>query len=289
MPIDTGPETKKGRTKSAVIIGRRCLPGILTFCFFFPGLAVAAGLPATRLNKKDGSLMMLVPAGEFVMGTDKPYYNDEKPAHKVYLDAFYIDKHEITNAQYFKFVQATNHRIPAHTSDPEFDIWSKAGFPAGLDNYPVVDVSWQDADSYCKWAGKRLATEAEWEKAARGIDERLYPWGNQPPESINIPFGRQWDGNRTYQPVGSKPQGFSAYGALDMAGNVAEWVADWYDPGYYKYSPNKNPTGPETGFYKVVRGGSVLNVKFYLRCIDRDFDDTGNSPKEVGISCVTVK
>ncbi len=271
---------------SRKIINLKSFLGILMLGLVIPDLCSAADFQATKINKRDNSEMVIVPAGEFVMGTNKVYYNDEKPAHKVYLAAYYIDKHEITNAQYLKFVKATGQRIPKHSNDPQYDIWTEEGFPSGLDDHPIFDVSWKDADSYCKWAGKRLPTEAEWEKAARGVDERLYPWGNQPPESVGVAVAGQWEGNQTYKPVGSMKLG-SAYGALDMAGNVAEWVADWYDPEYYRKSPGKNPAGPETGFYKVVRGGSSLNVRFYLRSIDRDFDNTGNRAKEIGFRCVS--
>lgn len=259
----------------------------LILCMMYPCLCAGADLPETRTNKKDGAKMVLVPAGEFIMGTNSPYYNDEKPAHKVYLDAFYMDKHEITNLQYQKFVQATDQPIPSHKTDPEYDLWTKDGFPAEIANHPVVNTGWLAADAYCKWAGKRLPTEAQWEKAARGADERLYPWGNQLPEALSVPFGKKWNGLQTYQPVGSLPAAVSPYGVMNMAGNVAEWVSDWYDPQYYQNSPAKNPTGPETGFYKVVRGGSCFNVRYYLRCIDRDYDDTGNRPKEIGLRCVS--
>lgn len=274
----------QGPKKGGIVLGGLMWVAVCLFC---PGLSFGADLPATKVNKKDGSQMALVPAGEFSMGSDQGYYNDEKPAHQVYLDAFYIDKYETTNAQYQKFVQATDQPIPSHSNDPEYDQWTKEGFPAELAKRPVINMAWQDAVDYCKWAGKRLPTEAEWEKAARGVDGRIYPWGNQPPEVINVPYRQQWKGIQTYQPVGSIAAAVSPYGALDMGGNVAEWVYDWYDPHYYKHSPAKNPTGPPTGFNKVLRGGSCLNVRFYLRAIDRDYDTFGNRAKEIGFRCVS--
>jgi formylglycine-generating enzyme required for sulfatase activity len=261
---------------------------LLLICLVCYPLPVAAGLSKTKTNKKDGSQMVLVPAGEFTMGSSQPYFNDEKPAHKVYLDAYYIDKYEITNAQYKKFVDATGHRRPAHSTDPDYDLWGEKGFPAELADQPVINVGWSDADAYCKWAGKRLPTEAEWEKAARGADARLYPWGNEPPEKMKIVFQQRWNGTQTYKPVGKMSSATSPYGVFDMAGNVAEWVADWYDPHYYKHSPAKNPTGPDTGFYKVMRGGAALNVGYYLRAINRDYDDTQNRGKENGFRCVST-
>jgi formylglycine-generating enzyme required for sulfatase activity len=277
----------QGQRKRTSWVWLSCLGWLTAVWLFHPALSAGGDLPATKVGEKDGSLMVLVPAGEFTMGSDQGYFNDERPAHKVYLDAFYIDKHEVTNAQYHKFVEATDQPIPSHRNDPEYDLWTKDGPPAEIADYPVINVAWTDAAAYCKWAGKRLPTEAEWEKAARGVDERIYPWGNQPPEAINIPYLKRWERGQTYQPVGSNKAGASPYGVLDMAGNVAEWVADWYDPFYYKHSPAKNPAGPKDGFYKVVRGGSALNVRFYLRSIDRDYDTPENRGKETGFRCVS--
>jgi formylglycine-generating enzyme required for sulfatase activity len=171
--------------------------------------------------------MLLVPAGEFIMGSsdsDPDAADDEKPQHTVYLDAFYIDETEVTNAQYRACVEAGACNAPADTTDYDH---------ADYAQHPVVYVSWGDADAYCLWAGKRLPAEAEWEKAARGTDGRTYPWG----EGIDCDHAQYSEcGGRTV-PVGSKAKGASLYGALDMAGNVWEWVADWYDSGYYSKSP----------------------------------------------------
>lgn len=180
---------------------------------------------------------------------------DEKPRRRVYLDAYYIDKYEVTNALYGKFMQATGRSAPT--------LWG-ANFNGPAQ--PVVGVSWDDAEAYCKWAGKRLPTEAEWEKAARGTDGRKYPWGEQ------------WDSSRANSseaklnktaPVGSYPAGASPYGAHDMAGNVWEWVADWYDANYYQRAPGSNPKGPDSGQYRVLRGGSWLHVPWLLRSATR--------------------
>jgi iron(II)-dependent oxidoreductase len=199
----------------------------------------------------DSAEMVLVPAGEFWMGSEEGD-DDEKPRHRVYMDAYYIDKYEVTNALYKRFMDATGRSAPLYWNDSKFN---------GA-RQPVVGVSWDDADAYCKWAGKRLPTEAEWEKAARGTDGRKYPWG------------AQWDSSRANsdesklgraKEVGSYPTGVSPYGVHDLAGNVWEWVADWYDRNYYERSPERNPTGPPAGQNKVLRGGAWLDSPFYLR------------------------
>jgi formylglycine-generating enzyme required for sulfatase activity len=210
--------------------------------------------PPPVARSEDGAEMVLVPAGEFTMGSNEDV--DEKPPHRVYLAAFHIDKYETTNALYRRFMTATNRVAPAHWSDEK---WNGA-------TQPVVGVSWHDAEAYCRWAGKRLPTEAEWEKAARGTDSRKYPWGEQ------------WDASRANSgqsmlgktaPVGSYPSGVSPYGAHDMAGNAWEWVADWYDKDYYQRSPDRNPKGPESGQSRVLRGGSWHSAPFRLRASDR--------------------
>jgi formylglycine-generating enzyme required for sulfatase activity len=205
--------------------------------------------PPAALKTEDGAEMVLVPAGEFLMGSEDR--DNEKPRHRVHLDAYYIDKVPVTNAHYERFVQATGRRAPLYGKYSE---WNSS-------TQPVVGVSWYDAEAYCKWAGKRLPTEAEWEKGARGTDGRKYPWGDQ------------WDPSRANAenklgktaPVGSYPGGASPYGALDMAGNVWQWVADWYAKDYYQGSPERNPTGPSSGTAKVLRGGSWQNSSGVLR------------------------
>jgi iron(II)-dependent oxidoreductase len=214
--------------------------------------------------------MVLVPAGEFLMGSNE--YTDETPPHRVYLDAFHIDRYETTNALYERFMRATGRGAP--------DYWTDSSFNAPTQ--PVVGVTWYDADAYCKWAGKRLPTEAEWEKAARGTDGRKYPWGEQ------------WDAGRANSgetrlgktaPVGSYPSGVSPYGAHDMAGNVWEWVADWYEAAYYRRSPERNPKGPDSGQYRVVRGGSWGYVPALLRASNRVSNSPGNRGSSFGFRC----
>ena len=209
-----------------------------------PVVGGAQPLAGTALPSSDKSVadMVLVPAGAFLMGTNdlqQGTHNqgDSAPQRSVTLPAFYIDKTEVTNEQYKKYCDATGYPPPAH--------WNKGSYSAEQAQWPVTHVNWYEAQAYAQWRGKRLPTEAEWEKAARGLDGRLFPWGNR------------WDANRVVwerngpAPVGSRPDGASPYGALDMAGNVFEWTQDWYDA-----YPGARLTLPGYGKnYKVMRGG----------------------------------
>jgi formylglycine-generating enzyme required for sulfatase activity len=219
--------------------------------------------PPKKAIVKDEAPMVLVPAGEFTMGS-KEGSDHEKPEHRVYLDAYYLDVYEVTISQYEQFLEETSFDPPP--------MWTTMAQPP-YENRPVVNVDWKDANNYCRWAGKRLPTEAEWEKAARGTDGRIYPWGNDPPNPQRANYGKaKWNNHEALVTVGQLQDGKSPYGIYDLAGNVWEWVSDWYDPNYYATSPSKNPQGPETGKYKVLRGGSWDLAAENLRSSRRDFN-----------------
>jgi serine/threonine-protein kinase len=223
-----------------------------------------------KISPDDGMTQLFVPAGVLFMGGMDVYReSDEVPVHEVKLNAFWIDQVEVTNGMYNLCVQAGSCRTPVKiNSDNRPEYFGNPEFQ----DYPVVNVTWYDANAYCLWAERRLPTEAEWEYAARGSDKRNFPWGDEPPNqynsnSINI----VGDTSR----VGSYPEGMSPFGALDMAGNVWEWVADRYRPDYYAKSPAENPTGPadEDVFtnLRVMRGGSFQEDWTILRLSNRAF------------------
>ena len=319
------------------------------------------GMRKKIVTKKDKAEMILIPAGEFLMGsTRKEVRNAEEkwglkeglleseiPQHIVYVNAFYIDKYEVTNAQYKKFVDETGHQVPTVPTKeeviaalkseleelgrkaekiPDSEInatiqdnvkklspwaWKDRTYPSGKSTHPVVLVNWHDALAYANWAGKRLPTEAEWEKAARGADGRFYPWGNdwdatrcnsaerlalRPLPTLQASlewFYEEWANlesikraQNTTVPVGNYRKGRSPYGVHDMAGNIFEWCADWYDKDYYSYSPKRNPQGPKNGTTRVLRGGSWNYPGFKLRSTYRNMHapSIGGAPN--GFRCV---
>lgn len=308
------------------------------------------------VTEKDGATMSLIPAGEFIMGSADTEANEaeqrwgltagmlksETPQHIVFVDAFYLDKYEVTNAQYQKFVYETKHPPPSVPTTEQVLLafrnelgdeakaisttqlentyrelkrqlepwaWQNGTYPAGKANHPVVLVRWYDVVAYAKWANKRLPTEAEWEKAARGTDGRVYPWGNDwdaercnsaervaqkalPNLQASLLWFAEWKeippvetAPNTTVPVGSYKRGKSPFGVYDMAGNAFEWCMDWYDEDYYTKSPKKNPTGPITGHVRVLRGGSWNYPGFKLRTTYRNkhAPEIGGSPN--GFRC----
>jgi len=261
---------------------------------------VLLGIGPSMINPIDGSVMVHVPAGGFLMGSqDEDAFINEAPEQRVYLDSFWLFQTEVTNSQFNAFVNETGYFTTAEKKrwswifrDNQWDkvegaYWQAPQGPAsdiaGFEQHPVVHVSWFDAAAYCEWAGGRLPTEAEWEKAARGVDGARYPWGNSAPTCLLANFGACKSGSVR---VGSHPEGASPYGALDMAGNVWEWVSDWYDEDYYADAPAENPTGPSMSDFKGLRGGSWARYSGTLRTSYRGRAFPGDSYNLFGFRCV---
>lgn len=254
----------------------------------------------------DGS-MELVPAGEFIRGSDTGYPN-ERPQQLVYLDAFTVDRYEVTNIQYSRFLESTGRKAPSY--------WVGGVFPEGQADYPVIGIRWGDANAYCEWADKRLPTEAEWEKACRGTDGRQYPWGNDwDSERANVgmnqdAFSMGQPGSPTamayawelllstpsanglgLRPVGSYPDGASPYGVLDMTGNASEWVVDWYNWTDYSALPTRNPVNLEPPWNHCLRGspwfdpvGTLEEIPARSRCSARSSAHSISEPR-TGFRC----
>jgi formylglycine-generating enzyme required for sulfatase activity len=243
--------------------------------------------------------VVYIPAGEFLMGSNAGRDN-EQPQRQIYLDAFEIDRYEVTNVQYQRFVKATGRQSPQY--------WSGDEYPRGQADVPVVGMSWPDADAYCAWAGKRLPTEAEWEKACRGTDARVYPWGDAwdaTRANVDVvllePQAPRWEevwaslqtnaGRRGIRAVGSYPAGASPYGVMDMTGNASEWVADWYNWAGYAELPARNPRGLGPPWNRSLRGsawfdpyGSADWVRDTSRCAARSSSHAPWDPR-VGLRC----
>ena len=252
--------------------------------------------PSPQLISSGEDVMVLVPAGEFTMGRSAKAeftgcqernqdcqlsaFMDEEPIHHVVLDAFSIDKTEVTNALY-KACEDQGACNPPQESSSNTQS-SYYGNPT-FDDYPVIYVTWDQARTYCEWRGARLPTEAEWEKAARGTDGRTYPWG----EKIDETFANFNYSVGDTTAVGSYENGKSPYGAYDMAGNVWEWVADWYSDTYYGRSPAENPPGPASGEMRVLRGGSWGLVGVSVSTSYRYARDPAESSPDLGFRCAT--
>jgi serine/threonine-protein kinase len=264
-------------------------------------------------------VMVYVPEGEFLMGStqeqvdilfkecgnncQKKWYDAETPQHMVFLDGYWMDKTEVTNRMFAKYVNAMNYMTDAEKAgsgwvyNPKIDTWvdtkgANWQHPSGpnsniggKEDHPVVQVSWNDANAYCEWAGGRLPSEAEREKAARGTDGRIYPWGNNPPDSSLLNYDKNIKDTIV---VGNYPKGASPYGLLDMAGNVSEWANDWYNESYYKNSPNRNPEGPANGQYRVLRGGNWWSGSRGVRMALRNWNSPNIRYDDIGFRCVRL-
>lgn len=217
----------------------------------------------------DGSIMVYVPAGTFTMGSEDGD-SDERPVREVLLDAFYIDKYEVSWRQWRLSGLPLPMDINGRPIRPDKPVWGRG------DSVPVSYIKWTDAKAYCAWAGKRLPTEAEWEKAARGTDGRIYPWGNDEPTFDHAVWKDHPIGKNEPAPIDCCPEGASPYGALNMAGNIYEWIEDVYESRYYAASPDKNPRNDGPGPRRVLRGGAFVfdtqNLRAALRYRQWDYE-----------------
>jgi formylglycine-generating enzyme required for sulfatase activity len=276
-----------------------------------------SGLPLELTCLTDNMDMILVPASKFIMGTgeseckliiqlmqpwaargtkspplSRSWFAPEMPQREISLDAFYIDKCEVTNTMYKRFCEATGYIPPSH--------WHDGNIPQSTEYHPATNVSWHDALHYAQWVDRRLPTESEWEKAARGTDARLYPWGNQishyrlhyilpytPDDLNNAELMLELSKRQSHlvANVDDYPTGASPYGVLDMLGNVWEWTQDWYDKAYYNTAPIVNPTGPTTGTHRVIRGGGSSYDPEKLRCAYRARMEPDVHDVSVGFRC----
>jgi len=262
------------------------------------GVAPQAVQPAQAKTEeitweKDNSVMVYIPAGEFLMGSNE--YDNEKPPHKVYLDAYYIDKYEVTNEQFANFLNKWGKDTDENSQKMFYEHdwgmkkisglfespqrWQSA---KGYEEYPVINVTWYGANQYAKWAGKRLPTEAEWEKACRASSTTTYYYGNEENKRNEYAWYSANSDSKTH-PVGTKEP--NAWGIYDMHGNVWEWCSDWYDGNYYKNAFYKNPQGPEKGSYRVIRCGSWYNDAVFCRSANRFGDVPDDRWLHIGFRC----
>jgi formylglycine-generating enzyme required for sulfatase activity len=225
---------------------------------------------------KDGAPAVLIPAGAFLGGDD-----ENSPRRELFVEAFYLDQYEVTVGRYARFLQATGNVRP-----PEE--WDTVDLNNGTD-LPVIGVDWQDANSYCQWVGRRLPTDAEWERAARGSDERKYPWGDEPPTSEHARFAQNYE-KAVYKNgvarVGSHPKGASPFGIHDMAGNAWEWTADWFSESF-PYADRRNPKGPSSGTSKVLRGGGWYDQADRLVSTKRMHANPEQRDDSIGFRCAS--
>lgn len=231
---------------------------------------------AIAINFPKSSPMVFIPGGEFAMGSDRGQ-DDEQPVHRVSVKAFYLDAQEVTVSRYAEFLASQKPDLPFK--------WNEAT-SGSHENKPVVGVNWYDARDYCRSVGKRLPTEAEWELAARGTEGRMYPWGDTHPTKGHANAGRtKWHGYDTLTNVGQFELGKTPNGVYDLAGNLWEWVADWYDATYYQFSPRENPSGPSAGPLRALRGGAWNNDAKSIRSANRAGYAPDARRNDVGFRC----
>ncbi|NKB71843.1 MAG: SUMF1/EgtB/PvdO family nonheme iron enzyme [Candidatus Latescibacteria bacterium] len=265
--------------------------------------------PSPQIEGKDGSVMLLIPAGKFPMGgkieelgdhphKEFPAYSAERPLHTVAASPFYMDKFEVTNARYNRFLEAVKAEGDGtwKHSDQKSDQSHAPTFVSQAlraDDLPAVGMNWYSAYAYCNWAEKRLPSEAEWEYAARGHRYRVFPWGDEDPGGGGIwrtnfspDVGKDADGFKQSAPPGSYPDGVSPFGIMDMSGNVEEWVNDWLDRGYYaKTQGAQDPPGPSTGTRKVIKGGSFVSQSYQIRIATRLYGPPVAANPQLGFRC----
>ncbi len=259
----------------------------------FPLISILLLFSSAQAWNRDYSAMIRIPHGCFIMGSEDKDINsetDEKPPHEVCLDSFYMDQYEVTNERYKKFLDENPEYPVPHNIDSKYNYWQDRSYPLGWERRPVINVSWQDANNFCRFAGKRLSTEAEWEYAALGgLKDIKYPWGNdeKSKDDVHARYAFEWDEGNGLILVGSFES--NRYDLYDMAGNVWEWVGDKYKENYYTRSPKNNPTGPEDGECCVIRGGSWYSKKLsHLRIRNRFMikNEPSRALRSVGFRCV---
>ncbi|MBT6602085.1 MAG: formylglycine-generating enzyme family protein [Nitrospina sp.] len=256
---------------------------ILVLITVIPIFGIVTLAPAKRAFMAE---MVLIPSGEFLMGASEGKGRaDEYPRHKVYLEAFYFDKFEVTGGDFEEYLSSNPNQHPTITG------WWDRQIKPDMKKRPVFGLSWKRCSDYCEWRGKRLATEAEWERVATGVEGRKYPWGNAQPDKVRANYNRCcfiMKGLATDK-VGSYLAGATPEGIYDLAGNIAEWVYDWYDKNYYNNSEYTNPRGPKNGINHTIRGGAWNSLSGYLRSSARYGYDEAKDFYGIGCRCAKSK
>lgn len=274
------PAAPAGTTASPPVAALSLVTPAPTIAPTIPPQPAATSLPGSqRVSPMDGLVQVYIPAGDFQMGRSAgdDQFEDDQPQHTVWLDAFWIGLTPVTNAAYALCEAEGICELPCSPeTNPHY-------YDPAYTSHPVVYVTWQAAQDYCRWAGGRLPTEAEWERTAGADGWREYPWGDPDPAENLANLGGLHDETT---PVGSFPAGASPFGVLDMGGNVREWVADWYDPNYYQVSAAANPQGPDSGTMRALRGASWNDPWYYAKLTRRYAHDPGSPGANRGFRCV---